>query len=178
VLDALLDLLHDRATTPTSAEIADRAGLPRDALGPYFADRDALFDAAAERQLERLRRFTATMRTDGPFAARLTAFVEARAAVLEAITPISDAAFRHEPPWDAVTRHNRSVHEVGAQIAEVFAVELARVVDTDRRSRLVATIAAATNGDAWARLRHTHGLSVVAARRVLHRELRARLKGN
>ena len=53
-MDALLELLDEGDVRPTAERIAERAGVSERSVFQHFADREALFQAVAARQYERV----------------------------------------------------------------------------------------------------------------------------
>jgi len=167
VLDALLDHLVRRDEPPTAARIAAAAGISERALFCRFRDLDALFTAAADRQMERLAPLLTPCPSTGPPAARLAAFVRQRARLLEAIRPVRRAAVRLQRSSPVLARRLAAGRRLAeAELASVFEVELARWPVAERRDRLhmLATVA---EWSTWEALRSDRGLSAEDATRVL-----------
>ncbi len=177
VLDALLGLLDEGDLRPTAPRIAERAGVSLRSVFHYFTDLEALYAAAAERQLARLQPLLRRIPVDGPLPRRLRAFVAQRARLLERITPVRRAALLLEP-FSAQVASALGVARLRGQreVARVFARELAGRAPTVRRD-LVAALAAAASWSTWDALRAHQGLSPAPATRVLTRILSALLQG-
>lgn len=176
VVYALLDLIEAGDLRPTAPRIAERAGVSLRLVFHHFTDLEALFAAAAERQLGRHYRARRPLPDTGPFAARVAAFVRQRARVLEAITPVRRAALLQEPfsrevaaRLDAIRVHART------EAARVFARELAGHPPGVRRE-LRAALGAITSWSAWHTLRAHQRLSRPVAAKVLTRMLTALLQ--
>ncbi len=177
MLDAVLDDLVHRDDRPTAARIAAAAGVSERALFCHFSDLDALFAAAADRQMERLAPLLTPCPNEGPLAARLTAFVRQRARLLEAVRPVRRVAVRMQRASPELARRLAAGRRLAeAEVARVFAVELARFAVADRRERLDA-LATVAEWSTWEALRADRGLSVGRAERVLARILTALLEG-
>jgi AcrR family transcriptional regulator len=178
VLDAVLDhpaLQGD--VRPSAARIAAVVGISERALFCRFRDLDALFAAAADRQVERLAPLLAPCPTHGPLADRLRAFVRQRARLLEAIRPVRRAAVRVQrvsPLLERRLAEGRGWAE--SELTRVFAPEIARLPSAARRDRVdaLATVAEWTT---WEALRTDRGLSVARATRVLATMLEVLLTG-
>ena len=139
----------------------------------HFADLEALFSAAADRQT-RLRGLARPLAGGGPLGARLAAFVRQRARFLEAITPVRRAALLMEP-FSPEARLRR-VRALGREeVARVFAPELTGRRLADRRE-LLAALAAVSGWQAWEALRAHEKLSRARAARALVRTLAALLQ--
>lgn len=177
VARAVLSLLEEGNLRPTRQEVAERAGVSLRLVHHHFRQREELYAAAARLQNERISRGIVGIDIAGDFASRLDAFVAARAAVLEAITPVRRAAQLEEPfsvtaqtslaAWRRLKRD---------QVAQVFAVELA-AADASSRDELAAAAACAASWATWDELRRNQGLEPAAARRIMARTLGALFEG-
>jgi AcrR family transcriptional regulator len=169
VVDALLDLIEEGDPRPTAPRIAERAGVSLRSIFQHFSDLEALFSAAAERQMERTLRLIRQISADGPFRDRLEAFVTQRTRILEAITPVRRAALLQEP-FSAELRASRDrfLGMAQTEVERVFNAEISRFPKAMRRDVLDAATAA-SGWQLWESLRAHQGLSVSAARRVMTR---------
>jgi AcrR family transcriptional regulator len=175
VVDALLALLRDGDVRPTAPRIAARAGVSLRSVFQHFADLEALFAAAADRQTEKIRGLGRRIDGDGPLERRLAAFVAQRARVLEAIAPVRRAALLMEPfSTEIGTRLAQARAQGLAELERVFAPELGAWRGAERAD-VLAALAAASSFPAWEALRSHQGLSVGRAERVMARTLRALL---
>ena len=93
VLDALAGLYREGIYSPSTAQIAERAGLSSRSLFRYFDDVDDLNRAAIDQQLARARPLLQLgAEPDDPFATRVEQLVDARLRLYEAIAPAARAA--------------------------------------------------------------------------------------
>lgn len=127
VLDALLSLFHEGVYTPSSDEIAERAGLSPRSLFRYFDDIDDLHRAATRRQLRRASALVdVPVEPDAPTDLKVQAVVRSRARLFEEIAPAARAtracAHRH-PVLAKELRDGRSF--LRRQLRDLFAPELA-----------------------------------------------------
>ena len=176
MVDALLDLLREGQLRPTAPLVAARAGVSLRSVFQHFADREALFAAAADRQTAHVRALAQRLDHTGPLDERLAAFVAQRASMLEAIAPVRRAALLMEPFSSAIgTRLAQARGAARAELVHVFGPELRRRAAADRRE-LLAALAAASGFSAWDALRAHEGLPVTRARRAMLRTLRALLR--
>src|SRR5260221_13954531 len=97
VVDAILDLLQEGDLKPTADRVAERAGVSLRLVFHHFADLEALYAAAADRQLERLRPLIKPIASDGAFGDRLEVFLRQRIRMWEKITPVRRASLLQEP---------------------------------------------------------------------------------
>jgi AcrR family transcriptional regulator len=126
-IDALLALLADGNSQPSTAEVAARAGLSPRSLFRYFEDTDDLYLAAATRQIIlALPLLELGVRPDLPADLKAAAVVRARARLFEAIGPAGRAlrasAYRNAVLAAELDRYRAFFR---GQHSEVFAPELA-----------------------------------------------------
>jgi TetR/AcrR family transcriptional regulator, regulator of autoinduction and epiphytic fitness len=175
VVDALIGLLEDGHVQPTTAAIAARAGVAERTIFQHFSDRDALFLAVGERQTERLTAMWEQLPRTGPLEERLDAFVDQRARILEAVTPVRRGALLMEPFSEAVSEGLSGFRKLKRKEAErVFATEL-DALPARERDAAVAALGAAVSWAAWESLRRHQGLSVERARAAMRRTVAALL---
>ena len=104
IVDALFALLEDGEVQPTGDQIAERAGVSLRSVFLHFQGREQLFAAITERQVARIAPLFEPLDASAPLAARIDAFCEQRARVLEAVTPLRRAAVLMEPRSEVVAR--------------------------------------------------------------------------
>ena len=126
VVDALVELFAEGSYTPSSAEIAERAGLSPRSLFRYFDDMDDVSRAAIERQLAEARPlFTVDAEPGDPTAHKIERIVRSRLRLFESIAPGARAgrACAHNRPVVAEQLHEARTF-FRAQIRSLFAPEL------------------------------------------------------
>ena len=172
--DALLALLEEGDLRPTAAAIAARAGVSERTLFQHFPEREALFQAAALAQAERIAPLVHELPgPDALVAERVEAFAAQRARVLERITPVRRAALQMEPSSSTVASWLAAVRSgAAAEVAQVFAPELSGRADRDE---LLGALVAAAAWPTWESLRAHQGLSVERAEAAKRRTLAALL---
>jgi TetR/AcrR family transcriptional regulator, regulator of autoinduction and epiphytic fitness len=164
VVEALLELLDEGDVKPTSERIAERAGVAERTIFQHFHDREALFEAAARRQYERVVPTLKPISPELPLEERLDAFADQRAGLYELVSGVRRGALvlEHESP--VVHERLQAVRRAKAkEAARVFAPELERLPARERKARSAA-LGAATAWTAWESLRFHQGLGVPAAR--------------
>jgi TetR/AcrR family transcriptional regulator, regulator of autoinduction and epiphytic fitness len=173
--EALLALFAEGELSPSAPRIAQRAGVSQRLLYHHFADLEALFDAVAQRQLERMAGLIQLIPRDLPLDERLRRLVEQRAALFELIAPVRRAALLHEHQSQTLNQQLQVFRAFKrAQLADVLAAELQAFSD-EARAETVAALGAAASWSCWEALRAHQGLDVAQASRVLTRTLRALL---
>src|SRR3989337_396996 len=76
LVDALLALLYEGQLQPTAERISARAGVSERSLFQHFADREALYQAVAVQQYERIAPTVVPVDLSLPLAERNDAFVD------------------------------------------------------------------------------------------------------
>jgi AcrR family transcriptional regulator len=172
----LLQLIDDGDLRPTAPRIAEQAGVSLRSVFQHFSDLEALFAAAAARELERLSALVEPLPVAASLDVRLDAFVAQRARVLEAITPVRRASLLQEPTSPQLrSSRARLLALARGEVAEVFGAELDRRSRADR-AELLDALDAASSWQTWEALRAHQGLSPTRARRVMQRMLSALLE--
>ena len=126
VLDAMAALFGEGVYQPSSAEIAERAGLSPRSLFRYFDDVDDLNRAAIERQLTAARPLLDVgVSPDAPLTERIDRVVEARVRLFDTTAPAARAArvCAHRHPLVAAQVHESRSY-LRHQLERVFAAEL------------------------------------------------------
>lgn len=175
LVDAMLDLLYEGDLQPTAERIATRAGVSERSVFQHFADREALYQAVARQQFERIMPTLRPVDPSRPLPDRIDAFVEQRSRLLEAVTPVRRAALLLEPSsevvagWLAKTRSAKA-----SEVERVFRTEL-DALDEPRRGTVLGALAAASAWTSWESLRAHQRLSVDRARAAMREAVAALL---
>ncbi len=175
VVEAFLALMDEGNLRPKARQVSERAGVSLRSVFQHFEDLEALFAAAADRQIERLTPLATRVPTDAPLSERLRLFVEGRTLLLEAISPVRRAALLQAPfSAELAGRLRWSRESNRAEVARVFSPELAALPVKERRD-VLAALHAASEWYTWETLRAHDGLSESDARRVMSRMIAALL---
>ncbi len=176
VVVAILDLIGEGNLRPTARHVSDRAGVSLRSVFQHFSDLESLFAAAADLQIARVTAAAGEVPVEGSLAARIDAFVEARAATLEAITPVRRAALLQEPfSAEIAARLAWARQWARDQVERAFAPELDRMSQR-ARWEITSALHAATEWYTWETLRTHEHLSLDSAKRVMSRTIRALLQ--
>jgi AcrR family transcriptional regulator len=167
VIDAVFELLGEGRVQPSVEEVAERAGVSVSSVFRYFDGLDDLHAETIRRYFERFAPlFDVPPVPDGPAAARIAAFVDARLELYETIAPIARMARARaasEPTFASTLGDAR--RRFARQVRDHFAPDLALRSATDAGDR-VALVDALTSFESWDLLRTAHGHGPRVVRRA------------
>jgi len=176
IVDALLALIESGELKPPAPRIAERAGVSLRSIYQHFDDLEALFAAAAERYRDHVVALVDVLPSDGPLEARLDAFVEQRARILEAITPVRRASLLQEPFSEQLRASRDATLAVARkEVAHVFDQELSTLPAEERDDALTA-LDIASAWSTWDALRlagHDPSRAAAIMRSMLHALVRS-----
>jgi AcrR family transcriptional regulator len=136
IVDALLDLIREGHLKPSSAEIADRAGVTQRTLFNQFGDMDSLLRAIAARHAARVTPLIPTV-TTGSLDERAHEFCSQLAGLLEEVMQIRWAIITQSTQGDRLVRGTEVLTQVlRHQLQETFATELRQLDEADRAATL------------------------------------------
>lgn len=164
VVDSLLALLDERHLRPTATQIAERAGVSERSVFQHFPDREALFEAVARHQYERVLPTLRPIDGSLPVPERIEQFTEQRAQLYELIGGVRRAALliEHESSsvagWLAAARKAKA-----AEVERVFGPELDALPAGEREPRRAALVALCA-WPSWESWRTHQRLGVARAR--------------
>ncbi len=165
IVDALLDLVNEGDYRPTARQIAVRAGVSERSVFQHFTDLNELHSAVGQRQFDRLVKFRAPISNKLDFQQRLRIYVNQRAKILEAVTPIRRALVVIEPTSTSLLKLRQTFHQMNiSHIEEAFKPEFELEI-TDP-SLVVDAVEAATSWHCWESIRF-QGYSVSRAKKIL-----------
>ncbi|HEX6417111.1 MAG TPA: TetR/AcrR family transcriptional regulator [Acidimicrobiales bacterium] len=159
VVAALLDLYREGDLSPSTDEIAARAGISPRSLFRYFEDSDALVRTAIARQQQHLAPLMAVeLPASGPLADRVDRFVDARVRLLEGMGEVGRVARMLAPRQPLVLAELARIRgALRRQLAGVFAAELDALPPAERRAALAAADVV-TSWEAFDLMRNDQGL--------------------
>lgn len=164
IIDALRALHHDGNLVPTTAQVAERAGVSRRTVWQHFADLETLFAEAGRVEVEIALSLVEPVDVEEPLATRIALFTAQRGRLLEEMSP-SWRAGRLQEPFSAQIRENKArMIELGRdELRRAFAPEL-RKLRGKRRAQVEVAAQAATMWANWECLRTELGCTPSEAR--------------
>jgi TetR/AcrR family transcriptional regulator of autoinduction and epiphytic fitness len=175
LVDALFALLDEGELRPTAERIAKRAGVSERSVFQHFPDREALFEAVARQQYERVFSGLEPVDSSRPLPERLDAFVAQRARLLEESSALRQAAILLEHDSEVVAGWLDSWRRAAAtEVERVFRRELEGLERGDRAVLLGALVSAAS-GPVWEGYRLHQRMSAERARAAMRLTLAALL---
>jgi TetR/AcrR family transcriptional regulator of autoinduction and epiphytic fitness len=175
LVDALFALLEDGELRPTAERIAQRAGVSERSVFQHFPDREALLEAVARQEYERVVTALQPVDASRPLGARIDDFVVQRTRLLERISPVRRAALLIEHESDVVAGWLTTARQAAAaDVERVFRRELERA-ESGERAVLLAALVSATSWPAWEGYRVHQRLGAERARAAMRRTIAALL---
>ncbi len=171
IVDAVLELIREGNPRPSSAQIAERAGVTQRTLFNQFGDMDTLLAAVAQRQAQRIFALLPTG-GDGSLDERIDRFTTELARLLEELM---------ETRWAIVTNPHL---EVGSTVVSAFSKllrdcttntfeqELAKLTDAER-DEVLDSLTVECDPVTWRVRRKFMGLGVDRARLAVRRTFAA-----
>jgi TetR/AcrR family transcriptional regulator, regulator of autoinduction and epiphytic fitness len=168
---AVLRLVAEGNVSPTSEQIAARAGVASRSLYQRFAGREALFAAALERQCGLATALGAPVSCESALRDRIAAYAEQRATSWELLTPILRATLTWERSSETISARLAALRlQTRTELEGLFAAELAGLQRSDRKT-VFAAVVGAGEWATWENLRTQQRLTVKEARIALQRTL-------
>jgi AcrR family transcriptional regulator len=176
LVDSLLTLLDEGHLTPTAAQIAARAGVSERSVFQHFPDREALFEAVAREQYDRVMPTLRPIDSSLPLPERVQQFSQQRGRLYERIGGVRRAALLIEHESSSVAGWLTTARQAKATEAErVFRRELDAIPADERAPRRAALIAHCS-WSAWESWRTHQRLGVARARAALAAGITALLR--
>jgi TetR/AcrR family transcriptional regulator of autoinduction and epiphytic fitness len=173
LVDALFALLDEGELRPTAERIAKRAGVSERSVFQHFPDREALFEAVARQQYERVFSGLEPVDSSGPLPERLDSFVAQRARLLEESSSLRQAAILLEHDSEVVAGWLESWRRAAAtEVERVFRHEL-EGQERGERAVLLGALVSAASGPVWEGYRLHQRMGVERARAAMRRTLAA-----
>jgi TetR/AcrR family transcriptional regulator, regulator of autoinduction and epiphytic fitness len=175
LVDALFALLDEGELRPTAERIAKRAGVSERSVFQHFPDREALFEAVARQQYERVFSGLEPVDSSRPLPERLDAFLAQRARLLEESSALRQAAILLEHDSEVVAGWLDSWRRAAAtEVERVFRREL-EGLERGERAVLLGALVSAASGPVWEGYRLHQRMSAERARAAMRLTLAALL---
>jgi len=176
IVNAHCALLSSGELTPSTRQIAVRAGVSPRTLFLHFPNLQALFAATADTVLENVLAAAEPVDITQPLPARAAAFLRGRFDLYGYITPFALASRVRERSAPPLRERIAQMSRVSIDnVAESFAPELAGLSPADYEDTLVALETSVTWA-AWYHLREELGLDADVVHRILQRTVLALLE--
>jgi AcrR family transcriptional regulator len=175
MVDALLDLLREGLVRPSSAQIAERAGVTQRTLFNQFGDMESLVTAAAGRQVQRYLELQPSAGT-GSTEDRVRRYCMGLQRLLEEIMHVRWAVLTNPAAPANGTRVVRgALHYTRAQLREAFATEL-DPLDPEARDEVLDALEIEADPVVWRLRRVQQELTPDECRAVVQRTILALLR--
>ena len=175
MVDALLDLLRAGTLRPSSAQIAERAGVTQRTLFNQFGDMDSLISAVASRQTERVLGLLPSA-GEGTVDARVARYCDGLAVLLDETMHVRWAVVTSSTPMAPAAAAVGSARQfMRRRLADAFAFELAPLGD-DVATELIDALEIETDPVVWRMRRVQQELTTEQARAVVARSVLAILR--
>lgn len=170
---AMLELVRQTGTMPTTDAVADHAGVSRRSVFRHYSDVSELLTAAYQlHREEAFRRFPRRDPSDWSLEQRIAAFSERSSELYEYVMPVRSAAIHMARDYPVLSELMRGDDAVHRMIVEgLFAQYFAGLPD-DRSGLYVSALVAATSWANWQGLRREQSLPVEVAREVVRTMMR------
>ncbi len=175
MVDAVLDLLNEGNARPSSAQIAERAGVTQRTLFNQFGDMETLISAVASRQTQRILKVLPNAGT-GSLSERVSAYCDGLEVMLEEAMHVRWAVVTNPTPIARTTAVMSTVRDFMRQhLADAFDPELAQLDDSEHQIVLDA-LEIETDPVVWRTRRVQQELTVAEARAAVERTIQALLR--
>jgi TetR/AcrR family transcriptional regulator, regulator of autoinduction and epiphytic fitness len=173
IVEALLELLSEGDVTPTTRQIATRAGVSVRSVFQHFEDLETLFAALVQVQAARVQPLVDSLDPDGDLERRIDSLVRQRSGLFEAIAPIRHALGARARDSAALAGRIRDLSDVlYEQVRGQFRGEL-NGADGERLALAVDVLCSYAS---WDHLRRHQGATVEQAGDVLRGSLERSLR--
>lgn len=169
IVEALLDLLTEGEPSPTTAEIAERAGVSVRSLFQHFDDLESLYADLAQEQGRRVAPLFEPLEASGDLDQRIRVLVAQRQEFFETVAPVRRVVvIRATASPVLMERLVTATELLRGQITDLFGAELEASGDPT----LLEQLDAVASFDTWDRMRRWQGLGTAEAADVLTTMLR------
>jgi len=172
MVDAVLDLLKEGVLRPSSAQIAERAGVTQRTLFNQFGDMDSLIGAVASRQVQRVFKLLPKA-GEGSFEERVARYCDGLERMLEDTMHVRWAVITNPNPAWAGARIVQTAREfMRTQLRDAFQPEIAHVSE-QAAAELIDALELETDPAVWRLRRVQQELRATEARAIVERSILA-----
>lgn len=169
IISATIDLIRGGDSTPRVIDIARTAGVSTRSIFQHFDDTEALFAAVAQQVVEALLPMAKPVDPALSWEDRLSALMQMRIQVNEALLPFRRAVALHQPRSPKLAAGVTAGRLFARERTEgAFAPELSQLAE-DERKQVVDALLAASDWQMWFGLRTTYGLDLDTAASTMQR---------
>lgn len=169
IVEALLDLITEGELSPTTAEIAERAGVSVRSLFQHFVDLESLYADLAKEQSRRVRPLFDPIDSSGDLDERIALLVAQRREFFETVAPVRRVVVvRASASPVLMERLVTATELLRGQLVDLFARELGATDDPT----LLDQLDVVSSFDAWDRMRQWQDLDEQGAADLLTAILR------
>lgn len=170
---AMLDLVRETGTMPTTDAVADRAGVSRRSVFRHYSDVSELLTAAYQLQREEaFRRFPRRDPSEWTMEERITAFSERAVDLYEYVMPVRSAAMHMARDYPILSELMQGDDAVHRMIVESLFAEYFKDLPDDQAGLYVSSLVAASSWANWKGLRREQSLPTEVAREVVRTLMR------
>jgi TetR/AcrR family transcriptional regulator of autoinduction and epiphytic fitness len=175
MVDALLDLMREGTLRPSSAQIAERAGVTQRTLFNQFGDMDSLVTAVAARQVQRFLELQPKAGA-GTTEQRVSSYCDGLQLLLDETMHVRWAVVTSpNPTWTGAGVVRGALDFTRKQLREAFAAELEQL-EVATREEVLDALELETDPVVWRMRRLQQELSSAEARNVVERTMLAILR--
>jgi len=175
MVDALLDLLKEGSPRPSSAQIAERAGVTQRTLFNQFGDMDSLISAVAARQAQRFLKLL-PQAGEGTFEERVASYCVGLERLLEETMHIRWAVITNpNPVWSGASVIRGAREFMRNHMADAFSTQFQQLSETEQKELLNA-LELETDPVTWRMRRMQQELSPTEARAIVERSMLALMR--
>lgn len=170
---AMLELVRQTGTMPTTDAVADHAGVSRRSVFRHYSDVSELLTAAYQLQREEaFRRFPRRDPSDWTLDERIDAFSERASELYEYVMPVRSAAMHMARDYPVLYELMQGDDAVHRMIVEGLFAPYFEGLPDDQTGLYISSLVAASSWASWQGLRREQSLPVEVAREVVRLQMR------
>lgn len=170
---AMLELVRETGTMPTTDAVADHAGVSRRSVFRHYSDVSELLTAAYQLQREEaFRRFPRRDPSHWSLEERITAFAERSSELYEYVMPVRGAAMHMSRDYPVLFELMRGDDAVHRMIVESLFSEYFSKLPDDVAGLYISSLVTASSWANWQGLRREQSLPIEVSREVVRTTMR------